>query len=125
MTRRGALGLAVALTVFAVGCQRRDVEAARLSGGGDPGRGKQALVKYGCATCHTIPGVPGASGTVGPSLEKVAVRSYLGGKLPNKPENLAKWIRHPQQAVPGNAMPDSPLGDDDVHDILAYLYTLR
>ena len=31
--------------------------------GGDSGRGKQAILHYGCGTCHTIPGIEDANGS--------------------------------------------------------------
>ena len=40
--------------------------------GGDPTRGRSAISRYGCSTCHTIPGVSGANGLVGPPLGQVA-----------------------------------------------------
>jgi cytochrome c2 len=62
---------------------------------------------------------------VGPPLEHIAGRSYLAGMLPNTPDNMVTWLRHPQQVVPGNAMPDLGLSDAGGRDIAAYLETLR
>jgi len=45
--------------------------------------------------------------------------------LRNEPRNLVTWLRHPQEVVPGNAMPDMRLDERDARDIAAYLYTLR
>jgi cytochrome c2 len=45
--------------------------------------------------------------------------------LRNTPTNLATWIQHPQQIVPGNAMPDMGITQPQAQDIAAYLYTLR
>jgi hypothetical protein len=41
--------------------------AATLTGG-DPSRAPWLMTRYGCAGCHTIDGVPGAEGKVGPPL---------------------------------------------------------
>jgi cytochrome c len=102
------------------------VEAARgMTGGGEPRRGRAALRKYGCSSCHTIPGVRGAYGLVGPPLTSMGARTYLAGALPNTPENLIRWIRHPQDIRPPNAMPDLGVTEQDGRDIAAYLYTLR
>jgi cytochrome c len=38
---------------------------------------------------------------------------------------MVRWIRDPQQVVPGNAMPDMAINQPDARDIAAYLYTLR
>jgi cytochrome c2 len=35
------------------------------------------------------------------------------------------WLRHPQQIVQGNIMPDMGMTAPDARDIAAYLYTLR
>lgn len=116
--------LAMAAIIVAA-CSRDSGKGAAALTGGDPKRGEAAIRSYGCGTCHQIPGVPGATGNVGPSLEHIAVRSYLHGKESNTPETLTRWIQHPQQREPGNAMPDMHVNDADARDIAAYLYTLR
>ena len=99
-------------------------DAAEITGG-DPVRGVTAIQTYGCGGCHTIKGVPGASGLGGPPLDNIASRVYLAGHLPNSPQNMIKWIRFPQQVEPHTAMPDMGIPDNDARDIAAYLYTLR
>ncbi len=93
--------------------------------GGDAHRGRDAVRRYGCGTCHTIPGVTGARGTVGPPLTQMGRRSYVAGHLENTPENLARWIRQPQEVDRPNAMPDMGVTETDSRDIAAFLYTLR
>ena len=100
-------------------------DQARTLTGGDPGKGMVAIDKYGCGGCHTIPGVAGANATVGPPLTNIASRSILGGHLTNTPDNMMRWIKHPQQIDPKNVMPDMGVNDQDARDITAYLYTLR
>lgn len=119
-------GLALALLAGCGGGGPSAVErkAAEMTGG-EPSRGKDVIRRYGCSTCHAIPGVEGARGQVGPSLEKIASRAYLAGKLPNTPANLIKWIREPQEVQPGTAMPELGVTEQDGKDIAAYLYTLR
>ncbi len=99
-------------------------KAAEMTGG-EPSRGKDVIRRYGCSTCHVIPGVEGARGQVGPSLEGIANRAYLAGKLPNTPANMLKWIREPQEVQPGTAMPELGVTEQDGKDIAAYLYTLQ
>jgi cytochrome c1 len=101
----------------------RDDEAIRATGG-DPARGKAAIQKYGCASCHTIPGLPGDA-NVGPPLTRVGTRVYLGGVLVNTPENMTRWLKDPPAVDPKTAMPNVGATDDDVKDIACYLYTLR
>ncbi len=115
----------LAAAIIASGCGKRVEKEAAAMTGGDVGRGRTAIGKYGCAACHTIPGIHNAVATVGPPLTQVAVRQYLGGHLVNTPDNMMKWLQHPQQIDPKNAMPEMGITDQDARDIAAYLYTLR
>jgi cytochrome c2 len=117
--------IAVAVLLFGAGCQRSEASKARALTGGDPDRGKQVIPTYGCESCHTIPGVPGARGLVGPSLEKVGNRVYIAGHLQNTPGNLIAWIRNPQRMHFQTAMPQMGVTERDGRDIAAYLYTLK
>lgn len=91
----------------------------------DPRTGKFLIDQYMCATCHAIPGVPGADRTVGPPLGGVGERIFIAGNLRNTPENMVRWLQHPQQIRPGSAMPDLGIGDDEAQQIAGYLATLR
>ncbi|HEX2254655.1 MAG TPA: c-type cytochrome [Thermoanaerobaculia bacterium] len=123
---RALLGTALLVGAALLGCGEPDVaHHARQATGGEPARGRQAILRHGCRTCHHIPGVPGARGSVGPSLAHVAGRMVLAGDLPNTPENLIAWIRHPQRLEPGTVMPEMGIGEQEGRDIAAYLYTLR
>jgi cytochrome c2 len=118
------LGLVLFLALLSSGCRGPEETARRLTGG-EPGRGPALIRKYGCQTCHTIPGVPGADGMVGPPLDRIAGRTYLAGRLPNTPQNLMRWIRDPQGISPGTAMPQMGVTEQDGRDIAAFLYTLQ
>jgi cytochrome c len=82
---------------------------------------QDAMRQYGCPACHQIPGVAGATGQVGPSLEGVRRRSYVAGAVPNTPDNLAAWIMHPQHLRPGTAMPEMGVTELDAHRIAEFL----
>jgi cytochrome c2 len=101
-------GLAVARATTAVLKIKREREAdalaARLTQG-DPKRGPVVALQYGCAGCHTIPGVRGPGGRVGPPLADIGARLYLGGRLTNTPDNLIRWIENPRAVDPQTAMP--------------------
>ncbi len=84
--------------------------------------GRRLIASYGCGTCHSIPGVPGANSMAGPPLNCFYQRSYIAGRLPNTRDNLIKWIMVPQQIEPGNAMPDMGVKEKEAGDIAAYLY---
>jgi cytochrome c2 len=114
------------------GCGSSDA-AARYPGNepvaaasiGDPQRGAALIRAAGCGACHVVPGVNDASGLVGPPLTQMARRVYIAGLLRNTPDNMIHWLRSPQSVLPGNAMPDMGLSDDQARDVTAYLYTLR
>src|SRR5690606_21805350 len=58
------------------------VAATARPGSARRGRTILASGQYGCAACHTIPGVRGARGIVGPSLVGFADRPFIAGRLP-------------------------------------------
>ncbi len=88
-------------------------------------RGRRLLIEYGCGTCHTIPGVRGADGLVGPPLNNFSQRTFIAGQLPNNPENLARWIQDPQEVEPGTAMPDLGVSAEEARNMAAYLHSLE
>lgn len=91
---------------------------------GDPARGRMLMARYGCASCHDIPGIA-PSGMVGPPLNAMSRRAYIAGKLPNVPQNMIGWLRDPQLIDPGNVMPNLGVNERDARDMTAYLATLR
>jgi cytochrome c2 len=92
---------------------------------GDPKRGPELALRYGCAGCHEIPGVRGPRGRVGPSLDAVATRLYLGGRLPNTPDNLVQWIFNAREVDPKSAMPVTGISKREARDMAAYLLARR
>jgi putative membrane protein len=122
---RRVLIVLLAIGIGMSACARQYEQAARDLTGGDPTRGPQAIRKYGCDTCHTIPGVLTADATVGPPLTQVARRAYLAGRITNTPENMVQWIRHPHSIDDRTLMPEMGVSMQDGRDIAAYLYTLR
>jgi cytochrome c len=91
--------------------------------GGSAERGAVAIKRYGCAACHTIPGITTARGLVGPPLQGIAQRMYIAGVLPNQPENLVRWIMDPPAADAKTAMPRLGVTERDARDMAEYLYT--
>jgi cytochrome c2 len=125
VTVRGAVIL-VAFAGLAACSASGDSDAALANAiGGDPARGRAMLRKYGCQSCHTIPGVAGASGLVGPPLAGIASRAYIAGVLTNTPENMERWIQDPRAVDSLTAMPNAGVTETDARHITAYLYTLR
>jgi len=93
--------------------------------GGDASQGPNAIKQYGCGACHTIPGIDGAQGKVGPPLAGIGNRSFVAGVVPNTPDNLVAWIRNPQAIDPLTDMPMLGVSETAARDIAAYLYTLN
>lgn len=111
--------LALLLIVFAA-CAKRE---PAIPGNAD--HGKELIAQYGCTACHQIPGIKGPRGMVGPSLEHIASRTYIGGKFQNSVPAMTKWLQNPQAMDPNNAMPNLGVTPKDAEDITAYLYTLK
>ena len=112
-----AAGLATILAFAACGAEQPEPAARR----GDAARRREAFARYGCGSCHHVPGIPGARGVVGPSLRGLAARPYLAGRLPNDPANLEAWIRRPRALDPGTLMPDLAVSEQDARNIAAFL----
>ena len=91
----------------------------------DVERGRELAQQYQCGTCHVIPGVNAAKGTVAVTLESFGQRSYIAGHVPNTRENLVRWIVEPAAVVPGTLMPSMGVTPTMRATIAAYLMQLR
>ena len=120
-----AVLLTLAAGVILIGsCESKQMQVAARITGGNPKSGREKITRYGCPACHEIPGINVAKGRVGPPLEHIASRTYLGGEIPNTPRNMMLWVRTPRTVEPHTAMPDMGVTEDDARDITAYLYSL-
>jgi cytochrome c len=113
--------LLLLVALAAAGCGGRPSVATVA--GGAPERGKTLILRYGCAACHFIPGIPGHGANVGPPLANLGSRAYVAGVLPNTPENLVLWLRNPPQVDPRTAMPNLGVSQGEAADIAAFLYS--
>lgn len=104
---------------------QRTRHIAAITRGGDPDRGREAIQRYGCGKCHTISGLRNANGLVGPPLDGIARRIYIGGVVLNTPDEMIAWIRDPRAIDAKTAMPDTGVTLEDARDIAAFLYSLR
>lgn len=79
----------------------------------------------GCGTCHTVRGVPGATGVAGPNLTNIAVKPTLAGDtIQNSPDNMTRWIMNPPALKAGTLMPQIPgLTEQQARDLTAFLYS--
>jgi cytochrome c1 len=115
--------LVLVATLASAACAGRQKPAVVTQGNQELGR--RLMSRYGCGSCHTIPGVEGATALVGPPLTRFGLRSYIAGRLGNNEANLAQWIRDPQGIEPGTAMPNLNVSPEDAQNMAAYLTSLR
>jgi cytochrome c2 len=94
---------------------------------GDPTRGRALIASgvHGCTTCHTIPGIRGVPGVVGPPLDGLVRRGFIAGQLPNVPGVLIAFLESPPALVSNTGMPNVGLTPQEARDVAAYLYTLE
>lgn len=117
---------ALLLVVIVIGCiDHRDAKWAAEMTGGSTARGREAIRSYGCMSCHSIPGIQGATARVGPPLRGIASRSYIAGVMSNTPEHMIQWLRNPPSIDSKTVMPNMNVTERDARDIAAYLYTLK
>jgi cytochrome c1 len=116
--------VAAGAAAYAYGVQRarekKDLAVALT--GGNPAVAPAHMIYFGCGGCHTIPGVPGARGLVGPPLNGAKERMYVGGVVENTPKNLVQWIVDPRALDPKSAMPKTGISEAQARDVAAYLY---
>jgi cytochrome c oxidase subunit 2 len=93
-----------------------------------------ALGAGGCAGCHTITGVEGFAGIIGPNLTHFGARTTFAGSIfRNTPDLLSQWLTNPQALKPGNDMTIGPgntpgrsvLTKDQIRALVRYLESLK
>lgn len=88
-------------------------------------RGEAIFLSAGCIGCHAMVGTPtaGVMAMVGPNLSHVGSRTTLVANLmPNTDENLARWLRHPQELKVGSLMKlPRELTEEEIQALVAYL----
>lgn len=89
---------------------------------------KSLFNSLGCRGCHKVNGVGGDDG---PELSRAGERdpALTGfGGVKGK-HTIANWhaehLRSPATVVPGSAMPDFRLSDEQIHSLVTYLMSLR
>ena len=86
--------------------------------------GAKVFADSPCTTCHMIQGV--SKGYIGPDLTHFGSRTTLAaGVLKNTPDNVAKWIAHPEEIKPGANMPALLLPGPQMSALVAYLESLK
>jgi cytochrome c2 len=122
MSRAGRLALAALLLAGLAFCGREETAPSRTVHGGDARRGRAAIERHGCGSCHVIPGIRTARGVVGPALTDFGRRPYIAGVLVHDLLNLLRWLQDPPAVAPGTVMPRLGVSEGDARDIAAYLY---
>ncbi len=77
-----------------------------------------------CIGCHAI---STDLGGLGPNLAGFANRDYVAvpGLLENNAQNIREWILDPLSIKPGNKMPQIPLTDEEMNNLVLYLQSLK
>lgn len=112
---------ALPLLLFTVACKPPPDKAQHMPQT-SVARGMKAIERAGCGACHVVPGLDWPQGRSGPSLEGFADQGLIAGRLPNRPDLLAAYVRDAPAALPGTTMPAMPLSEAEARDVAAYLY---
>lgn len=96
-------------------------------------KGRELFQTKTCFSCHVVRGHMVGGSSAYPDLTHVGARTTIAaGLLENNPEQLARWISHPDQVKPGNKMyvngylaNNIKLNPDDVTALVAYLSSLK
>jgi cytochrome c oxidase subunit 2 len=101
--------------------------AAAQAPAGAAAGGAEALIQAKiCWTCHVIPGIANAKGTIGPDLTGLTKRpKIVAGLLDNNAANLKRWLKNPPAVKPGTAMPSLGLTDAEVDQLVKFLTGLK
>jgi cytochrome c2 len=130
---RGSKWIAAALVALAAAVggmwvyrEHRIERQVDMAVGGVADRAVPIILANGCGGCHTISGVPGAQGQVGPRLDSaLSSRLYLAGVVTNNKQNMIRWLRASRDMAPHTAMPSTGISGQEARDVAAYLYALR
>jgi mono/diheme cytochrome c family protein len=118
-----ACGFALLLLMPALHGCKAPPQAEQAMPMADPERGRRAMVRAGCGACHAIPGV-WPRGQVASGLAGIGSQALIAGRLPNRADTLAAFIRNAPAFVPDAGMPAMNLSPSEAHDAAAYLYSL-
>jgi len=96
-------------------------------------KGRELFQSKTCFSCHVVRGHMVGGSSAYPDLTHVGARTTIAaGLLENNPEQLSRWITHPDQVKPGNKMyvngylaNNIKLSADDVTALVAYLSSLK
>lgn len=114
--------VAVAMMLPVIVACKPSPEQSQFMPTANAAHGKKAIERVGCGSCHVIPGIRWPQGKVGPGLAGLNDRALIAGKLPNRPDVLAAYVRNAPSLVPDSGMPAMPVSETEARNIAAYLY---
>jgi len=126
--RTSSAGAGVQQQAAAPAPQAPDSAKAQTGQAQDPlvAQGQKLFLMKGCVGCHSLVALNAPKGLLGPNLANVGARTYIAaGTLPNNDENLAHWIRFPQEVKHGVLMPNLGVTEDEAKALVAFLRTHR
>ncbi len=94
-----------------------------ISHGGNPEEGKKLVENIGCKGCHVIGDDTRMRDARGFSYDIAPELTRAGSKL--DPDWIFEWIKNPRHYRPTTRMPSLRLSDQEAHDIVAYLQTMK
>ncbi|NML08002.1 c-type cytochrome [Sphingomonas sp. G-3-2-10] len=110
----------MAALLLVTACEDPEIEP-NMASSDSVARGRTAAQALGCGACHALPGIAWPRGRTGPSLEAFGNQAMIAGRLPNRPDTLARFVRDAPSLVPGTAMPAIAMTDAQAADLAAYL----
>lgn len=118
---------AAAAPVAVAKAGEKPAENVAAKASGNPDNGRKLILSQGCGACHTLQGVPGAAGNVGPDLTGVASRA--GQAKPGMSaeaylhESIVEPLAYTVQGFQQGLMPKLPLSEQQANDLVAFLMT--
>jgi cytochrome c oxidase subunit II len=109
----------------------RNQQPAQVANHQESAAGEGLFISKGCGGCHTIEGLEGANGAVGPNLTHLQSREWFAGaSFELNERNLRRWLRDPPAMKPMNpennqGMPNLGLSEEEITQLIAYLETLK
>jgi mono/diheme cytochrome c family protein len=104
---------------------------APASSGGDASAGPSVFAAKGCVACHTIQGLSGAVGQIGPELTNLATSAASRVAGESADAYIREAIEDPPAFVVDGFAPIMPatirstMNDTEFEDLVAYLLTLN
>jgi mono/diheme cytochrome c family protein len=109
--------------LWSVGKQSEYHPRKGIAAGGDPVRGKEVVDKVGCKGCHVIGDDTRMRAARGTSYDIAPELTRVGSKI--DPDWAFEWVKNPRAVNPETRMPNLRLTDQEAHDVVAYLMTLK